>query len=192
MSAALTAALWYLGRGTGIVALVMFTLAVVLGILNRSGRSVPWLSRFAVTDLHKTAALTGVTLVAVHVGTLLLDPYAQLRLLDLVLPFGGAYRPLWLGLGTTALDLLLAVTATSLLRHRIGPRVFKAVHWATYALWPVALMHGLGTGTDAATLWFRGIAVGCASAVALALLWRLSPSYAERGWRRASREVVAE
>lgn len=191
MTPALTSALWYLGRGTGVVALVMFTLAVALGVVNRSGRAVPWLPRFAVTDLHRTAALTGVSLVGVHVGTLLLDPYAQLRLVDLVVPFGGAYRPLWLGLGTTALDLLLAVTATSLLRHRIGPRLFKAVHWATYALWPVALVHGLGTGTDAATPWLRGIAVGCAAAVALTVLWRLSPSYAGRGWRRADREVVA-
>jgi predicted ferric reductase len=192
MTPALTSALWYLGRGTGVVALVMFTLSVVLGILNRSGRSVSWLPRFAVTDQHKTAALTGVSLVAVHVGTLLFDPYAQLRLVDLVLPFGGAYRPLWLGLGTTALDLLLVVTATSLLRHRIGPRLFRLVHWATYVLWPVAFLHGLGTGTDAATLWFRGIAVACAATVAGVLLWRTSPSFAERGWRRASREVVAE
>lgn len=192
MNPALTSALWYLGRGTGVVALVMFTLAVVLGIVNRSGRSVAWLPRFAVTDLHKTAALTGVSLVAIHVGTLLFDPYAQLRLVDLVAPFGGAYRPLWLGLGTTALDLLVAVTATSLLRHRIGPRLFKAVHWATYALWPVALLHGLGTGTDAATPWFRGIAVACAAAVALAVQWRLSASFVERGWRRASRAVVAK
>ncbi len=188
----MTSALWYLGRGTGTVALVMFTLAVVLGILNRSGRAVPWLPRFAVTDLHKTVALTGTGLVAVHIGSLLFDPYAQLRLVDLVVPFGGAYRPLWLGLGTTALDLLLAVTVTSLLRHRVGPRSFRAVHWATYALWPVALLHGLGTGTDAATPWFRGIAVACAAAVAGALLWRTSPSFGERGWRRATRKVVAQ
>ncbi len=192
-SGLLTAALWYLGRGTGVVALVMFTVTVVLGIVNRSGRAASWLPRFAVTDLHRTAALTGTTLVGIHVGTLLFDPYAQLRLVDLVLPFGGAYRPLWLGLGTTALDLLVAVVVTSLLRHRIGPRLFRAVHWATYALWPVALLHGLGTGTDAATAWFRGVALTCVLAVTGALLWRTSASFAERGRQhRIPRKVVTE
>ena len=92
--------LWYLGRGTGLVALVMFTLTMVLGITTRSGRQALGLSRFGVADLHKTASLTGAGLVAVHVTTLLFDPYAQLRLVDLVFPFLGAYRPLWLGLGT--------------------------------------------------------------------------------------------
>ncbi len=191
MSATLTAALWYLGRGTGTMALVMFTVSVVLGILTRSGRTLSWLPRFAVSDLHRTAALTGTSLVALHVGSLLFDPYAQLRLVDLVVPFGGAYRPLWLGLGTAAADLLVAIVATSLLRHRIGPRVFRAVHWATYAMWPVALLHGLGTGTDAGTPWFRAIALGCAAAVLGALAWRTSPSFVERGWRRAPRKVVS-
>ena len=57
-------ALWALGRGTGIVALAMFTLSIVLGIITRSGRPLPGLGRFGATDLHKTAALTGTALVA--------------------------------------------------------------------------------------------------------------------------------
>ena len=129
------------------------------------GAALPWLGRFGTSDLHRTAALTGTGLVAAHVGSLLLDPYAQLKLVDFVFPFLGAYRPLWLGLGTLALDLLGVVTVVSLLRHRVGPHVFKAVHWATYALWPIALLHALGSGTDAATWWFRAIAVVCVSAV---------------------------
>ena len=135
----MSAALWALGRGTGVVALVLFTVALVLGIVARSGRPVPWLGRFGTSDLHRTAALTGTGLVVAHVATLYFDPYAQLRLVDFVFPFLGAYKPLWLGLGTLALDLLGVVTVVSLLRHRVGPRVFKTVHWATYALWPVAL-----------------------------------------------------
>jgi sulfoxide reductase heme-binding subunit YedZ len=190
MSHTLVTALWWLGRGTGVMALVMLTVSAVFGVLNRSGRGTSWLPRFAVTDLHRTAALTGTTLVGIHVGSLLFDPYAQLRIADLVIPFGGSYRPLWLGLGTAAVDLLVAIVVTSLLRHRIGPRVFRLVHWAAYAMWPVALLHGLGTGTDAATVWFRAIAVGCTAGVLGALAWRTSPSFAERGWRRMPRKVV--
>jgi len=186
----LVSAFWALGRGTGVVALVLLTVSLVLGIVTRSGRPVPGLGRFGTSDLHRTAALTGTGLVAVHVGSLLLDPYAQLKAVDLVFPFLAGYRPLWLGLGTLALDLIGVVTVVSLLRHRVGPKVFKAVHWATYALWPTALLHSLGSGTDALTLWFDGVAAACAAAVAAAVAWRTSPTFIGRGWNRRPRQVA--
>jgi methionine sulfoxide reductase heme-binding subunit len=183
-------ALWALGRGTGVVALVMFTVAMVIGIAARSGRPLPGLGRFGTSDLHRTAALTGTGLVAVHLGSLLADPYAQLKLVDFVVPFLAAYRPLWLGLGTLAVDTLVVVTVVSLLRRRLGPRTFRIVHWATYVLWPVALLHALRSGTDAGTRWFLGLAVACTLAVLSAVLWRLAPSYAGRGWSRHPRRTA--
>lgn len=183
-------ALWALGRGTGIVALVMFTITLVLGIATHSGRSLGGLGRFGVADIHRTAALTGVGLIAVHVGSLLFDPFAQLRLVDVLFPFLGSYRPFWLGLGTLALDLLAVVTVVSLLRHRVGPRVFRAVHWLTYLLWPVAWLHSLGTGTDAGSVWMTGVAATCFAAVSAAVAWRLLPSYGERGRTRNPRKIV--
>lgn len=175
-------ALWALGRGTGVVALLMFTVSLVLGIAARSGRPLPGLGRFGTSDLHRTAALTGTGLVAVHLTSLLFDPFAQLRLVDLALPFLAAYRPLYLGLGTLTVDMLLVVTVVSLLRQRVGPRVFRVVHWATYVLWPTALLHALGSGTDAGSVWFRALAAFCVIAVVGAIGWRLAPSYAGRGW----------
>lgn len=183
-------ALWALGRGTGVTALVMFTVALVLGIIARSGRPLPGLGRFGTSDLHRTAALTGTGLVAMHLGSLFFDPYAQLRVVDFAVPFLASYRPLWLGLGTLAVDTLAVVTVVSLLRHRVGPRVFRLVHWATYALWPVALLHALGSGTDSGTAWFRWLAVACVVAVVSALGWRLTPSYAGRGWVRHPRRTA--
>lgn len=182
-------ALWALGRGTGAVALLLLSLSLVIGIAGRSGRSLG-LGRFGIQEVHRTAALTATALIVVHVVSLLLDPFAQLRLVDLVVPFLGASRPLWLGLGTLAVDVLLVVTAVSLLRDRVGPRVFRAVHWGTYLLWPVALVHALGTGTDAGTLWLRALAVTSGVAVAAAVGWRLLPSFAERGHRRLPRTVA--
>jgi predicted ferric reductase len=190
MNATMTSALWALGRGTGVTALVLFTVAIVLGVLARSGRALPGVRRFGVSDLHRTAALTGTGLVGVHVASLLFDPYAQLRLVDVALPFLASYRPLWLGLGTLAVDLLVVVTAVSVLRRRVGPRVFRTVHWATYALWPTALLHSLGSGTDAGTAWFRWLAVACVTAVVAAIGWRLAPTYTGRGWRRLPRRVA--
>jgi sulfoxide reductase heme-binding subunit YedZ len=178
--AGMTEALWYLGRGTGVVSLVLLTVVVALGIASRSGRPAFGLPRFAVTAVHRNASLLAVTLLAVHVTTLLADPYAQLKLVDIVLPFVGTYRPLWLGLGTLGLDLIVALVVTSLLRHRLGLRTWRAVHWLAYATWPVAFLHGLGTGTDAGQLWLRATAVACAAAVVGAVAWRCAPTFTER------------
>jgi sulfoxide reductase heme-binding subunit YedZ len=183
----MSGALWALGRGTGVVALLMFTVTLALGVISRSGRPWAGLGRFGVNEVHRTAALSGVALVGLHVASLLLDPYAQLRLVDVLVPFLGSFRPLWQGLGTLAVDVLLVVTVVSLLRNAVGPRVFTAVHRLTYALWPVALVHALGNGTDAWSLWMDTVALICTVAVAGAVTWRLLPSYAERGRVREPR-----
>jgi methionine sulfoxide reductase heme-binding subunit len=172
-------ALWALGRGTGITALVFLSMSLALGIATRSGRRVAALPRFAVADIHRFVALSGTLLVVFHVVLLLFDPYAQLRLIDVVVPYLGAYRPFWLGLGTVTCDVLVVLIVTSLLRHRLGPRTFRVVHWATYATWPLALAHALGNGTDVGHAWFQGVAGCCALMVATATGWRLRADFVE-------------
>lgn len=172
-------ALWAVGRGTGITALGFLTVALTLGIAARSGRPLLLLPRFAVAEVHRFAALAATLLVMSHLVLLLLDPYAQLRLVDLAVPFVGEYRPLWLGLGTLAVDVLAVVIAASLLRRRVGARIFRVVHWATYAMWPIAFAHALGAGTDAYRTWFLLFAGSCALSVGAALTWRLRDDYGE-------------
>ena len=92
---------------------------------------------------------------------------------------------IWLGLGAIASDLLIALIATSLVRERIRPRLWRAVHWAGYLCWPVALAHGLGIGTDRATAWVFDLTLACAAIVAVAVLARLAQ--AVRVTRRALR-----
>ncbi len=171
--------LWALGRGNGVVALVFLTMSAALGVASRSGRPLFALPRFGIASVHRFVALTAVLLVALHMGLLFFDPYAKLRLIDFVVPFLGNYRPLWQGLGTVAVDLLVVVTITSLLRDRLGLKVFRAVHWSTYLLWPIALAHSLGNGTDAGEIWFQAIAGCCAVIVAVVVVWRLRATFAE-------------
>jgi sulfoxide reductase heme-binding subunit YedZ len=174
-----TDALWYAGRGAGVVSLVMLTVVVVLGIAARSGRPAFGLPTFAVSAVHRNAALLAVGMLVVHVGTLFLDPYAQLRVLDVLVPFQGAYRPFWLGLGTVAGQLIVVLIVTSLLRGRIGQRAWRAIHWVAYAAWPVAMLHAIGNGTDNGSLWFIVLAIVCSLAVLAAVGWRLSERFAE-------------
>jgi methionine sulfoxide reductase heme-binding subunit len=172
-------AMWAFGRMSGVISLMLLTISVVLGILVRSGRPLLVLPRFALAVVHRNIALMATVFLALHVGSLLLDSYAQLNLADTVVPFLGAYKPFWQGLGTVAVDVLLAVVLTSLLRRRVGQRVFRAIHWLTYALWPLALFHAIGNGTDATGKWFLLLVAGAGAAVGAAVVWRLSAGFLE-------------
>ncbi|WP_067507374.1 ferric reductase-like transmembrane domain-containing protein [Actinoplanes sp. TFC3] len=173
----MTDALWYFGRGTGLVSLVLLSIVVALGIGARSGRTAFGLPRFAVSLLHRNAGLLAVVFLLGHVVALYFDPYAQLRAFDLVLPFFAEYRPFWIGLGTVGFDLVLALILTSLLRHRLGARAWRAVHWLAYLCWPVAVLHGLQTGTDGGSWWLRTVTALCAALVLAAVVWRFTPSF---------------
>jgi predicted ferric reductase len=169
-----TTALWYASRATGVVSLLLLTLAVVLDIaVNRQGR-LPGLPAFAVTGLHRNLSLLSVAFLAVHIATAVADPYVTIAPIAAVLPFTSAYQPFWLGLGAVAIDLIAALIATSLLRARISRRAWRGVHWLAYAAWPVALAHAVGASTDMRAGGLRTLAIGCALAVGGALLWRLT------------------
>jgi DMSO/TMAO reductase YedYZ heme-binding membrane subunit len=135
--------------------------------------------------LHRNLTLLAIVFVVVHVVTTIADGYAPIRLTDAIVPFVSAYRPVWLGLGAVAFDLLLALVVTSLLRVRIGVRVWRAVHWLAYASWPVALVHALGTGSDSRTAWLAAIAIASLVVVVLAVVTRLGLGTGPRNARLA-------
>ena len=173
--------LWYATRATGVVALVLLTVTVVLGVAGTARVATPRWPRVVTAGLHRNVALLVVAFVGVHVLTTVLDTYAPIGLISVVVPFTSAYRPLWLSLGTIAFDLLLALVITSLLRARLGYRGWRLVHWFAYVAWPVALWHGLGTGTDSRLPWLLALDAAAVAAVACAVWWRLSlPEVAPR------------
>jgi methionine sulfoxide reductase heme-binding subunit len=166
-------ATWFLARGTGVVSLVLLTAVVVLGILGRVGWASPRWPRFLTQGLHRNLSLLAVAFIGVHVATSVLDGYAPIRWLDALVPFGSAYRPVWLGLGALAFDLVLALVATSLLRLHLGLWTWRAIHWLAYACWPVAVVHGLGSGTDTRSVWMLGLVAASVATVGWAIAWRL-------------------
>lgn len=168
--------LWAIGRGTGLVSLAVLTVTLVIGAIARSGRRVLGVERFAWQLVHRDAALFSCALVAIHVFSLLFDPYAKLVFSDLVVPFQAGSNPVWVGLGTIGVDLIIVVTLTGLLRDRIGPRVFHAVHYATYPLWAIALLHGIGSGSDMGS----GLALGVTALFAVVTVGLLVAINAKR------------
>jgi hypothetical protein len=174
-------AYWYLTRGTGVVSLLLLTATVALGILNSERYTAPRWPRFAVDRIHRDISLLVLVVIAVHVVTTVLDGFAPINLIDGLIPFQSPYRPIWLGLGTLAFDILLAVAITSLLRRRIGYRTWRIVHWAAYASWPIAALHTLGTGTDAASTWMLALTLVCTAVVVGAVCVRVMRSAVEPG-----------
>ena len=184
-------AFWYLTRGTGTVALLLLTLSILLGVTTSTRWRSLRLPRFLVTGLHRNVTLLALVFVVVHVLTTIADGYAPVSIVDAILPFHSAYRPVWLGLGAVAFDLLLALIVTSLLRARIGFKSWRAVHWLAYASWPVALVHALGTGSDARTPWLQLLAVLCTGTVVAAVLWRVATARTGTGLVRAAAVFAA-
>jgi DMSO/TMAO reductase YedYZ heme-binding membrane subunit len=169
--------LWFVTRGSGVVALLLLTGSMLLGVtVGLRARSTRW-PRFALTDVHRNLTLVAIVFVAVHVVTTIADGYAPISVAAVFLPFVSPYRPIWLGLGAIAFDLLLALVATSLLRRRMPPRVWRAVHWLAYATWPVALVHAFGTGSDARFGWLAALGLGCLAVVSLAAFVRVAVGF---------------
>lgn len=165
--------LWYTTRATGFVALVLLTASMALGLLSSVRFDRATWPRFVTLGLHRNVSLLALTFTVVHVLTTVLDSFVSIPLPDAFIPFISSYRPIWVGLGAIAFDLMIALIATSLLRARMGLRGWRLVHWTAYLCWPVAVVHGLGTGTDTPLRWVLALTVCCVLVVATLTLWRL-------------------
>lgn len=189
--------LWYLNRGSGLVVLALLTLSTVLGVLSLGGLSPSGLRRrglprFVTQALHRNVALVSVVALVVHVATAVADTYVDIRWWQALVPWWGAtYLPLWLGLGTLALDLVAVVTLTSLLRTRLSERAWRRVHYLSWGAWAVGLAHGIGIGTDLRSLtdWAVLPTAACTAAVLVAFGWRLVLAARSRTRRVAERRV---
>jgi len=166
--------LWFASRGSGVVSLILATAVVCLGFLTVARWQRPAWPRFLTAELHRRIALLSVVFLAIHIITAVLDPYTSLGLVAAVVPLASSYRPVAVALGVISVDLIAALVVTSLLRERIGHRVWRAVHWVAYGAWPLALLHGLTAGTDAFTPWLLAVEIACCAAVTAALAWRIA------------------
>jgi sulfoxide reductase heme-binding subunit YedZ len=165
--------MWYASRATGVVALLLLTAVMILGLLvTRQGR-LPGLPRFAVSGLHRNLSLLAAVFVVIHVLTAVFDGYVDIPITASVIPFTSPYERFWLGLGAVSLDLMLAAIVTSLLRRHLSRRAWRAVHLLAYLSWPVAWVHSMFSSGDLQHGVLLILAIGCAAAVVGGAAWRL-------------------
>jgi sulfoxide reductase heme-binding subunit YedZ len=169
-------ALWYTSQGTGIVSLLLYTAVMLLGIAVVGQGRLPGLPRFSVVALHRSISLLAIVFLALHIGTAILDSYVSISAISAIIPFASSYEPLWIGLGAVAVDVMIALVVTSLLRDRIRPRVWRVLHWLAYAFWPLVIAHTIGLGSGSGGLisgWGLWLTILCVLAVAAAVAWRV-------------------
>jgi predicted ferric reductase len=175
--------LWYTTRATGLVAMVLLTASMIAGLLSSVRFEHRDWPRFVTLGLHRNLSLLALAFTVLHVLTTVLDSFVSIPLVDAFIPFIGTYRPFWLGLGAVSFDLMLALILTSLVRVRMGQRSWRLVHWTAYACWPIAVVHGLGTGTDTPARWVLALTAACVLLVVVLTLWRLALGWPQRpGW----------
>jgi methionine sulfoxide reductase heme-binding subunit len=164
--------LWFATRGAGIVSLLMLTASAALGLVTVTRFQVAGWPRFLNYELHRRVSLLSVAFLATHIVAAVLDPFTKLGLAAVLVPLASTYRPVPVALGVIALYLFIALIATSLLRRHISGRAWRIVHWASYLMWPLALSHGITSGSDASAPWMIAVDAVCLAVAAGALAWR--------------------
>jgi DMSO/TMAO reductase YedYZ heme-binding membrane subunit len=184
--------LWYLTRAAGLVSLVLLSATLVLGLVASVGWTTERWPRFLSQSVHRNLSLYCLAFIGLHVVSTVADGYVPISILDAVIPFRSQYRPIYVGFGALAFDMLLAVAITSGLRRRIGTSAWRAVHWLAYVCWPIAVVHGLGSGSDSRLPGALLVFVACVGSVAAAVTWRLAAGRApSTSWRLLGGVAVA-
>jgi sulfoxide reductase heme-binding subunit YedZ len=166
--------LWFTTRGAGAVSLLMFTASTALGLVTVARFQAAGWPRFFNYEMHRRVSLLSIVFLAVHVLAAVFDPFTKLGLGAALVPFASSYRPFQVALGVIALYLFVALIVTSLLRRHIGQRTWRAVHWSSYAMWPLALLHGITAGSDSFAPWMLAVDLVSMVVIGAALAWRIA------------------
>jgi sulfoxide reductase heme-binding subunit YedZ len=165
-------AIWYAARASGVSAYVVLSLVVSLGLtLGGKAQNRRW-PRFSVEGIHRFGGLLVGSLIGVHVLTIAADSFLPFSIVQLLVPFTARYRPLWTGLGIAAAEILLALAITNHYRRRLPYRFWRTAHYLNFAVWTLASLHGLMSGTDRGVWWLAIIYGVCVATVVMLLFWR--------------------
>jgi methionine sulfoxide reductase heme-binding subunit len=183
---------WYAARAAGIVAYLLISATVVLGISMAGKKKLHRWPRFAIEDVHRFGGILVGSFVIIHIVTIAIDAWLPFSIASIIVPFTSAYKPLWVGLGIVAAELLLALAITNRLRNaHISYRFWRRAHYLNFAVWLGATLHSLGSGTDRSTPWLLALEAAAIALVTGAVTWRLlAPRLARWRIRGASAAVA--
>lgn len=182
---------WIVSRSSGIVALVLITISVLIG-LTMAGKPVrePRFTK-SLRAVHEQTALAGLVAIGVHGIAILLDPWLKPGIAGVTVPFALGVHTFWTGLGVVAGYLALLLGLSFYLRRQIGPRLWRKAHRATIAVYVLGLFHALGSGSDTGSVLFLGFAAVTAVPIAILFVYRLGATRRSSERRRAATRARA-
>jgi sulfoxide reductase heme-binding subunit YedZ len=165
---------WYAARAGGVVAYLLLSSVVALGLSMSGKKRLERWPRFALEDVHRFGGLLVGAFLVLHIATVAIDSYLPFSLTSLAIPLVSRYRPLWVGLGIVAAELLLALAVTNHYRNRtLDYRLWRRAHYLNFAVWGAATLHGLGSGTDRSTPWLLALYALAVSSICGLTAWRV-------------------
>lgn len=173
--------LWYITRAAAVSAYLLLTLTVALGMLRSLARDLSIRVGWVLDEIHQFVALLAGAFVLLHLTTLAFDPYITFSAANLIIPFAQPYRPFATDLGVLALYTLVVVLVSSWLRRRMSYRVWRGVHYTSFATFFLVTLHGLLAGADANQPWMHAVYIGSAAAVVFLIFFRILAPAGEKG-----------
>ena len=165
---------WYIARAGGVVAYVLLSTVVAIGLSMTGKKSMKRWPRFALEDVHRFGGILVGTFVVIHIVSVAIDSYLPFSLVSLFVPLVAKYRPIWISLGIVAAELLLALAFTNHYRNgRISYGFWRKAHYVNFVVWTAATLHGLGSGTDRSTPWLLAIYAIAVGTVCALIVWRV-------------------
>jgi sulfoxide reductase heme-binding subunit YedZ len=164
---------WYAARAGGIAAYLILSSVVCLGLTMTGVRPKRW-PKFALEDVHRFGGLLLGAFIGLHVVTIAIDSWLPFSPAQIIVPFTARYRPVWVGLGIVAAELLLALAITNHYRDRLPYRFWRKAHYLNFAVWGAATFHGLASGTDRSAPWFLALYASAVTAVSALIALRVA------------------
>jgi hypothetical protein len=177
---------WDVARTGGLVAFALVTASVAMGLALSLGWRSPRWTRFVTNEVHRFVTLLSLVFIVVHGTAIAIDPFIKMSVPDVLVPFLGPYRPVWVALGIIAAYLAVAVYLSERIRSRVGYTWWRRFHALAFVVFVMALVHGIATGSDTRTPWALALYGSSLFLVGFLLILRLFPDPPRR-----SRPVAA-
>ena len=183
---------WYAARAGGVVAYVLLSAGVALGLAMAGKMTLQRWPKFAIESVHRFVGILAGVFIAIHVVAVAIDAYLPFSLTSLLVPFTSKYRPVWIGLGIVAMELLVALAVTNHYRNtRLSYQTWRRIHYVNFVVWGAATLHGVGSGTDRSSPWLMAIYAVAVATVCGLVTWRVARRWRPAAWLPRVAPIVA-
>jgi predicted ferric reductase len=164
---------WYIARASGLMLYLVLWVSTLTGLGLTTALLDRWGGRGIVFSVHAFITQIAYGFMALHLLSLAADPTVNFGPKQLLVPFASEWREPWTGLGVIAGELTIIIGASFAVKRMIGQRTWRVLHWLTFPLYGMALLHGLGAGTDSRMPWAGALYLATGAVVVLFSFYRL-------------------